>query len=726
MQNYTPLFLKFRPQALADLVGQKYVVKTLSNAIESNRISHAYLFTGPRGTGKTSSARILAKSLNCETGPTATPCQTCASCTEIKQGNSSSVFEIDAASNNSVDDARLLIERAPLVAQGGRFKIYIIDECHMLTKEAFNALLKTIEEPPPNVIFVLATTEEQKVPPTIVSRCQRLIFRLINQVELVDHLKAVAAKEQIKIEDTALDFIVRRSGGGLRDALGLLDQASLLTSADQSVKIEDLLLLIGALDEDVLTDIGQSILARQGDAALNAVNALVQDGREPYLIAAELAKHFLNLAKASYLDTKPESLKLIAGSPKYAENLVKISKGLDRTELSQIVENLDALEQTCKKSSQPILNLEVGILSLCHRLDITKLEDVVTRLAALESYVHDEAPPPSRTQKAAAPEEPKPVTRVETPVARVETPVARIETPVARVETPVARREVVEGPEPEEYTPKPPVTPAIETTPVANLESVPVACAPIVETPSVVAAENIQPEEEKPEIFEEKTVQAITIISESKVELEAASVKVVEESGGEPVYDGFASMEELDELWSNLLTELQKRSIPTFSLFSTHAFPLSLTDKELTAGVQFEHFQKMIEAKIDHIKAALAIAAGKPLFVKIRIKGPTEEKKEPPKAKKKEVSTSEPSRMSVEAGSTEARFTEAKSAESMSEAGPVTITPIEPVGAGPVNTTPIIEKSISPASSLAKSASMVIQEAYKLFEGPGSRLITSS
>jgi DNA polymerase III subunit gamma/tau len=170
LSTYKPLYLKYRPQALGQLVGQTSAVRTLTNAIENNRLSHAYLFTGPRGTGKTSTARILAKSLNCENGPTAAPCQTCTQCLEIKEGVSPAVFELDAASNNSVDDARTLIERAPLVAVGGRFKLYIIDECHMLTKEAFNALLKTLEEPPSNVVFVLATTEEHKVPQTIVSR----------------------------------------------------------------------------------------------------------------------------------------------------------------------------------------------------------------------------------------------------------------------------------------------------------------------------------------------------------------------------------------------------------------------------------------------------------------------------------------------------------------------------------------------------------------------------
>src|SRR5271170_4112418 len=181
LNRHQPLYLKHRPQSLGELVGQSTVARTLSNAIVNEKISHAYLFTGPRGTGKTSSARILAKSLRCERGPSAEPCQQCTQCIEITNCNSPCVFEIDAASNNSVDDARILIERAPLAPTSGRFKIYIIDECHMLTKEAFNALLKTIEEPPNNVIFILATTEEHKVPPTIVSRCQRLMFRLVAQ-----------------------------------------------------------------------------------------------------------------------------------------------------------------------------------------------------------------------------------------------------------------------------------------------------------------------------------------------------------------------------------------------------------------------------------------------------------------------------------------------------------------------------------------------------------------
>jgi|GEM_PF-213797 len=388
--KYQPLYLKHRPQALGELVGQSSVVKTLTNAIENKRIAHAYLFTGPRGTGKTSSARILAKSLNCDNGPTVTPCLTCTSCIEVKESSSPSVFEIDAASNNSVDDARMIIERAPLVAQGGKFKLYIVDECHMLTKEAFNALLKTIEEPPPGVIFILATTEEHKVPPTILSRCQRLMFRLVNLDELSVHLKEVAKKENIEIEQEALDLITRRSGGGLRDALGLLDQASLLARPGEPVSQKDLLILLGALDEDVLLTISKGIMERSGKEVLDAITALVMQGREPALIAQELAKHFLNLTKASYITQSSgggETSRFVLGSTQYLEGLVEQAKSFERVELTQMVETLDELEQSLKRSTQPSMSLEIALLSICHRHDISTVKQLETRINQLEQQI---------------------------------------------------------------------------------------------------------------------------------------------------------------------------------------------------------------------------------------------------------------------------------------------------------------------------------------------------
>jgi DNA polymerase III subunit gamma/tau len=408
LKRHEPLYLKHRPQALDQLVGQESVRRTLTNAINFDRISHAYLFTGPRGTGKTSSARILAKSLNCKAGDkaTATPCQECISCMEIKTGNSTAVFEIDAASNNSVEDARVLIERAPLVAPGGRYKIYIIDECHMLSKEAFNALLKTIEDPPPNVVFILATTEEHKVIPTIVSRCQRLMFRLVQHEDLLMHLRKVADQEGIEITDRAIDFVARRSGGGLRDALGLLDQASLLSAPGKPADVNDLLTLLGALNEDVLLDMSACVLERRGQDLLAAANKLLHQGREPAIVVQELARHFLSLTKASYLadtaDRDNVAAKLIVGSPEYVTALYEQAPKFERSELSQLVEVLDRLEQTCRRTTQPGMHLEVGLLGLCHRQDMLLVRELAGRVARLEQALAGGASIPASGQTARA------------------------------------------------------------------------------------------------------------------------------------------------------------------------------------------------------------------------------------------------------------------------------------------------------------------------------------
>ncbi|MBI4534493.1 MAG: DNA polymerase III subunit gamma/tau [Candidatus Melainabacteria bacterium] len=396
LHGHNPFYLKYRPQVLADLIGQPAVARTLSNAILYGKLSHAYLLTGPRGTGKTSTARILAKSLNCDSGPTASPCLSCTSCKEIKAGMSPAVLEIDAASNNSVDDARALIERAPLVAFGGRFKLYIIDECHMLTKEAFNALLKTIEEPPANVVFVLATTEEHKVPPTIVSRCQRLMFRLVSEEDLAKHLSQVAKAEMVNIEDDAIDLISRHSSGAVRDALALLEQASLLSTPDVPVTVNDLLLLLGAVAEDMLLSISQQILLAQGELVVASVNQLISEGREPAVVAAELVRHFLNLIKAAYVSRSgalgvDSAHKYLVGSSHYLLGLFAQAPQFDLAQLSEMIDLLSSLEQTLRRTTQGLLHLEIGLLALCHRQDMSCLRVLEQRLARLEALLADKS-----------------------------------------------------------------------------------------------------------------------------------------------------------------------------------------------------------------------------------------------------------------------------------------------------------------------------------------------
>ena len=228
MDNYIPLYRKYRPQQLEELVGQEHVKRALTNAIENNKISHAYLFTGPRGTGKTSTARIFAKSLNCVEGPTIHPCGKCENCIDITNSTPMDVIEIDAASNRKVEDAQNILERVMYAPVNSRYKIYIIDEVHMLSDTAFNALLKTLEEPPKNVIFILATTEVHKVLDTIKSRCQRYDFRRITTDDIVKHLRMISDKEEINITDDALVMIAKNSAGGMRDSIALLEQLSVL------------------------------------------------------------------------------------------------------------------------------------------------------------------------------------------------------------------------------------------------------------------------------------------------------------------------------------------------------------------------------------------------------------------------------------------------------------------------------------------------------------------
>jgi DNA polymerase III subunit gamma/tau len=721
MTQYQPLFLKYRPQALSDLVGQEYVARALTNAVKHNRIFHAYLFTGPRGTGKTSSARILAKSLNCAQGPTISPCQVCASCEEIRQGISSSVFEIDAASNNSVDDARLLIERAPLVAQGGRYKVYIIDECHMLTKEAFNALLKTIEEPPPNVVFVLATTEEQKVPSTIVSRCQRLMFRLVNQEVLNSYMHNIASKEGISIESDAIDLIARRSGGGMRDALGLLDQASLFGAPGQPVKMADLLLLAGALNEDILSSLAENILDSDGEAALKLVGQLLEEGREPYLVAFELAKHFLNLAKASYVKdgSDPETRRLITGSPGYIDRLITASRTIDRAEISQIVELLDRLEQICKRSSQPALNLEIGLLSLCHRLDITELRSLNERVSALEGLLQDTGPlastalgkPPARSEHHGARRSDK-----------------KVGNPAEPSSAPGQLHDWKES-QPGGESPKPPQISALDSAsnhPTTSPESqicenntlspvvVPEAerlgeASVVASTP--LAAVMSPPGGETQHVVDSVIIENIENENEAHSQLSSEVVSPVENV-------------ELETLWSELLDELKKRNIPTFSLVSTHAFPLSISEAELTIGVLVEHFQKMIEAKLDHIKASLEAVCDKRLHVRVKLRS-VPMTGEVPKAR-----GSGKSEGSVRADQDQTKTTkESPSKISGEQASYMIGASAQPSKLNqednnkPAASADLVSESQTRDPLTRSAAQTILQEAYKLFEGPGSRVI---
>ena len=293
-EKYIPLYRKYRPQKLEEVVGQEHIKKALKNAIELNKISHAYLFTGPRGTGKTSTARIFAKSLNCKEGPTITPCGVCENCIDITNSTPMDVIEIDAASNRKVEDAQNILEKVMYAPVNSRYKIYIIDEVHMLSTTAFNALLKTLEEPPKNVIFILATTEVHKVLDTIKSRCQRFDFKRITTDDIVKHLRYISDNEKINITDDALFTIAKNSAGGMRDSIALLDQLSVL-DGDEAISTDDINNLLGRLSFDTLNSLADKIVNSKPQEAIEDLENIYNSGNEPVQILTNLMDYLKNL-----------------------------------------------------------------------------------------------------------------------------------------------------------------------------------------------------------------------------------------------------------------------------------------------------------------------------------------------------------------------------------------------------------------------------------------------
>ncbi len=403
IETYIPLYRKYRPQRFADVVGQEAIVQTLGNAIQLNKVAHAYLFCGPRGTGKTSTARIFAKSLNCEQGPTVDPCLQCATCTGIAEGNALDVIEFDAASNNKVDDARELIENCQYSSMSGRFKVYIIDEVHMLTTQAFNALLKTLEEPPPNVIFIFATTEAHKVLPTIVSRCQRFDFNRITTENIVSRLQHIAEVEQIRINDEALHMIARHARGGMRDAVGLLDQVAVLGRAEAGKVIDrkDVALFIGTLEEDILLKLGAAIAERRAADLLNELGELLNRGIEPIQLLKDLTLHFRNLLLVQAAGPAASADKLSLPADYFAALGQQAGLFSEPEELPQIIGRLSFIERNIRNSQQPQLWLEVGLIELAYRYDIQVVKELAERVAKLEAQLAGGIPTLPATAPAA-------------------------------------------------------------------------------------------------------------------------------------------------------------------------------------------------------------------------------------------------------------------------------------------------------------------------------------
>lgn len=383
-ERYLPLYRKYRPQTFKDLIGQENIVKALTNAINLNKISHAYLLCGPRGTGKTTTARIIAKSLNCAKGPTLEPCGECPSCKDIANSNPIDVIEIDAASNRKVEDARNILEKIQFVPVNGKFKIYIIDEVHMLTTEAFNTLLKTLEEPPENVIFILATTEPHKVLDTIISRCQRFDFRRITTEDIVSRLKYISEQENISITEDALYTIALSSQGGMRDSLALLDQISVL-DADKEITSDDVNEMLGKLSFDVLLELGNAMFDSQTQTALTILDKIYNKGNEPQQIVSNLIQYFRNMLIVKNCSDRKIATELTQLSENHILKLREISESIEPEQIIYTIERLSYYSKEIKETTNRYLWLELCVIELASNIKYSSYSKLIERIEKLES-----------------------------------------------------------------------------------------------------------------------------------------------------------------------------------------------------------------------------------------------------------------------------------------------------------------------------------------------------
>ncbi|MDD5464939.1 MAG: DNA polymerase III subunit gamma/tau [Candidatus Omnitrophica bacterium] len=396
--SYTVFALKWRPQDFESIIGQDHIVGTLKNAIQKGRLAHAYLFAGPRGVGKTSTARILAKALNCKEGPTLKPCQKCPSCLEINQGRSLDVIEIDGASNRGIDEIRALRENVKFSPTQGKYKVYIIDEVHQITPDGFNALLKTLEEPPEFVKFIFATTHPQKVMPTIISRCQRMDFRRITVIEIIAQLEKIIREEKITIDKEVLFAIAKSSDGSLRDAESILDQ--LVSFSRGNVSLKDAISVLGMVEQDVLFELTDKIIQKDPAESLKLFNAIIDDGKDPGVFLVNLIEHFRNLmvAKVSKADSK-----LVDLPQEVCDRLFKQGQLLSLEEIFTAFNILIATQEMTRRLDSQRIPLEISLVRLAYNKSLESKKHVELRPATVvpekkEQPVTEEAVEDAPTQ----------------------------------------------------------------------------------------------------------------------------------------------------------------------------------------------------------------------------------------------------------------------------------------------------------------------------------------
>jgi DNA polymerase III subunit gamma/tau len=374
--SYLVLARKWRPQSFEDMTGQEHVVQTLANALKQDRVAHAYLFSGPRGVGKTTAARLLAKALNCEKGPTPTPCGTCKACTEIAAGTSVDVAEIDGASNNGVENVREIRENAKYLPQRDRHKIYIIDEVHMLSGPAFNALLKTLEEPPGHVKFIFATTEPHKLPETILSRCQRHNFRRIGAQRMQKRLEEICRAEGVTLSERSLNLVVRQADGGMRDALSLLDQ--LLSAGGKSPTDEQVAETLGTIDRTVVHDFALALVRRDAKALIEKTDEMFNRGVELERLAEEISLQLRHVLVTKATGAAPVELAELD-----QKAVMALAKEADGAQIARLYDVLQTEAPENGRGSSPKVWFEMMLLKAVHLAPASSIPELVAKLERL-------------------------------------------------------------------------------------------------------------------------------------------------------------------------------------------------------------------------------------------------------------------------------------------------------------------------------------------------------